>query len=161
MPTPLTDPLVIASITAGTAGLVLLAQARVQSRLLRNRIAAGSGMGVVDAATGLFSSAAAWQCIRAEANRAARLERPLQVWVGAADDGTALDATGRELAFDMPAGARGVRIGDRHVCVLSCAGEAAAPTGLASELDWAARTIAPDEHAAAETLAFVAEVTGA
>lgn len=157
----LTDPLVLSSIAAGTFGVALLTQARVQANLLRSRIATGSSSVVVDPATGLFSSAAAWQCIRAEANRAARLARPLDVWIGAAGDQAELDSLGRDLVFEMPGGATGIRVGDRHVCVVSCAGEAASPTSVADELAWSSRRIAPDEHAAAVALAFVTEATDA
>jgi hypothetical protein len=161
MPTQLTDPLVLASVAAGVVGLVLLVQARLQSRLMRGRVAAGASSIVVDPATGLFSPAAAWQCIRAEANRAARLSRPLQVWVAAAEDGAELDRHGRELTFEMPAGATGIRVGHRHLCVVSCAGEDASPVQLVDELDWSARSIEPGEHAASTALAFVSEATGA
>lgn len=160
MPITLTDPLALGSFAAGATGLALLLQARVQARLMRRRVASGAGSIVMDPATGLFSPAAAWQCIRAEANRAARLQRPLHVWVGAATDGAELDRHGRELAFDLPGGATGIRVGDRHLCVVSCAGEDASPTRLLEELDWTARRIAPDEHAASTALAFVSEASG-
>lgn len=161
MPTLLTDPLVLASVAAGVVGLVLLVQARLQSRLMRARVVTGASSIAVDPATGLFSPAAAWQCIRAEANRAARLSRPLQVWVGTARDGAELDLHGRELTFDMPAGATGIRVGHRHLCVVSCAGDAASPVDLVEQLDWSSRSIAHGEHAASTALAFVSEATGA
>jgi hypothetical protein len=159
MPAPLTDPLVLASVAAGVVGLVLLVQARLQSRLMRARVASGAGSIVVDPATGLYSPAAAWQCIRAEANRAARLERPMQVWVGSAEDGAELDRHGRELIFEMPAGATGIRVGHRHLCVVSCAGDSASPIAIVDELDWSQREIAPGDHAASTALAFVSEAT--
>jgi hypothetical protein len=157
----LTDPLALASVAFGVVGLVLLVQARLQARLMRARVASGAGTIVMDSATGLYSPAAAWQCIRAEANRAARLSRPLHVWVGAADDGDQLESHARELAFDLPGGATGIRIGDRHVCVVSCADIDASPFRTATELDWSDLSIAPDEHAASAALAFVSEATGA
>jgi hypothetical protein len=136
---------------------LLLVQARLQARLLRRRIATGTGTEVVDPATGLWSSAAAWQCIRAEANRALRLDRRLDVWIGTAADGSELDERGRELVFDMPSGAMGIRIDDTNVCVLTCAGRAAEPTRLASELRWRSAAFEPGEQAAAEALAFVSQ----
>jgi len=161
MPTLLTDPLVLGSLAAGVLGLAMLVQARLQARLMRARVVSGSAGIVFDAPTGLYSAAAAWQCIRAEANRAARLSRPLRVWVAAAEDADELDLYGRELTFDMPAGATGIRVGQGHLCVVSCAGEGASPASVVEQLDWSARTIAPDEHAASTALAFVSEATGA
>lgn len=161
MPIAPTDPTVLASTAAGAIGLVLLLQARVQSRLMRRRVASGAGSIVVDPATGLHSHAAAWQCLRSEANRAARLERRLDVWVGTAEDGADLDRYGRELAFDLPRGATGIRIGHHHLCVVSCADEELTPMHVVEELEWVRRSIAPDEHAASMALAFVSEVTGA
>jgi hypothetical protein len=161
MPTHLSDPLVLGSVASGAIGAVLLVQARVQARLMRARVASGAGTIVTDPATGLYSPAAAWQCLRAEANRAARLARPLHVWVAAANDRADLDERGRALAFELAAGATGIRVGERHLCVVSCAGEDASPEAAASDLDWSQRTIAPDEHAASAALAFLSEATGA
>lgn len=152
-----TDPTVLLAIFAGTAGALLLVQARVQARLLRRRIATGAGAVVVDPATGLWSSSAAWQCIRAEANRALRLGRQLDVWIGTASDGPQLDEHGRALVFDMPSGAMGIRIDERSVCVLSCAGPTAEPTKLAADLQWRTATFEPGEHAAVAALAFVSQ----
>lgn len=157
----LTQPLVLGSIAAAALGLAMLLQARLQARLMRGRVASGASGMVVDPATGLFSPAAAWQCIRAEANRAARLERPLHVWVGTAQDGAELDQLGRELAFDLPGGATGIRVGHRHLCVVSCAGDAASPLAVVEELEWRSHAISPDEHTASAALAFVSEATGA
>lgn len=144
-------------------GAVLLVQARFQSRMLRRRLATGAGTVVFDPATGLYSAAAMWQCMRAEANRATRLELPLHVWVGTAPGAEELDELGRELAFSMPRGAMGIRLGQRQVCVLSCAGaSASAGSGhLVEQLDWSTRVITPDEDAATRALAFVAEVGNA
>jgi hypothetical protein len=152
-----TDPSVLFAVAAGSTGLVLLVQARVQSRLLRRRIANGDTSIVVDPATGLFSAAAAWQCIRAEANRALRLGRPLDVWLGSAEDAHVLDVRGRELVFDMPAGAMGIRVSPSRVCVVTCAGAGAAPDSVTSDLVWRSKTIPPGEDAAAAALAFVSE----
>jgi hypothetical protein len=152
-----TDPSVLIAVAAGTTGLVLLLQARVQSRLLRRRIASGDTSIVVDPETGLYSAAAAWQCIRAEANRALRLGRPLDVWVGTAEDAHVLDIRGRELVFDMPAGAMGIRIAPSRICVVTCAGAGAAPNAVAAELAWRSKSIDPGDDAAATALAFVAE----
>lgn len=149
-----TDPGILLAIVAGAFGTVLLVQARLQSRLLRRRIATGAGTVAVDPATGLFSSAAAWQCIRAEANRALRLERPLEVHVGQASDTALLDAAGRDLVFDMPAGAMGIRLDGTRVCVLSCAGGDAPESRLAG-LDWRSTRIEPGEQAAATALAWI------
>ncbi len=160
MPTWSTDPIVLLSIVAGGCGVLMLVHARVQAKLLRRRIASGGGTVVVDPATGLFSANAAWQCIRAEANRALRLGRPLDVWIGTAADAAELDTHGRELVFDMPAGAMGIRVDARRVCVLSCAGAAAAPLAVADELDWRSLRVEPGDEAAATALAFVSEVTG-
>jgi hypothetical protein len=157
MHAPALDPLALAALVAGTLGAVLLVQARVQSRLLRRRIAAGVGTSVVDPTTGLFSAEAAWQCIRAEANRASRLERPLHLWIGAATDADQLDSQGRELAFSLPSGANGIRIDHRHLCVVSCAGPAATPVELLDSVDWSEHVIAPGEHAAAAAFAAVSE----
>ena len=159
MPAWSTEPALLFALAAGVAGLVLLTHARVQSRMLRRRIATGGVTRVVDPATGLFAAAAAWQCIRAEANRALRLERPLDVWIGSAGDAAELDARGRELVFDMPAGAMGIRIDPTRVCVLSCAGAAAAPLDVAEGLAWQSLRVQPGEEAAATALAFVSEVT--
>lgn len=159
MPTWSTDPIVLLAIAAGGCGVVLLVHARLQSKLLRRRVASGAGTVVVDPATGLFSANAAWQCIRAEANRALRLGRPLDVWIGTATDAAELDARGRELVFDMPAGAMGIRVDSTRVCVLSCAGSAAAPLEVVDDLDWRTLRVEPGDEAAATALAFVSEVT--
>ena len=105
MPAWTTDPIALLAIAAGFAGVLMYVHARVQTTLLRRRIGSGAGSVVVDPATGLFSAAAAWQCIRAESNRALRLDRPLDVWIGTATDAGELDTLGRALVFDMPAGA--------------------------------------------------------
>jgi hypothetical protein len=157
MHAPSLDPFALAALVAGTLGVVLLVQARIQARLLRRRIAAGVGTAVVDSPTGLFSAEAAWQCIRAEANRASRLERPLHLWIGIAADEAQLDLQGRELAFSMPSGASGIRIGRRHLCVVSCAGTTATPVDLLDAVTWSEHEIAPDEHAAAVAYAAVSE----
>lgn len=154
-----TDPAILLAVVAGTLGTVLLVQARLQSRLLRRRIATGAGTVAVDPATGLFSSAAAWQCIRAEANRALRLGRALDVHVGRAPDAAQLDAAGHELVFDMPAGAMGVRLDDTRVCVLSCAG-GDAPGSRLRLLDWRSTRIEPGEQAAATALAWISSEVG-
>lgn len=160
MPAWSTDPVVLPAIAAGCCGVLLLVHARLQSRLLRRRIVSGAGAVVVDPATGLFSANAAWQCIRAEANRALRLGRPLDVWMGTAADAAELDARGRELVFDMPAGAMGIRVDATRVCVLSCAGPAAAPLDVVDALDWRSLRVEPGDEAAATALAFVSEATG-
>lgn len=152
-----TEPAFLLAVAAGTAGSVLLLQARLQSRLLRRRIATGAGTVAVDPATGLWSAAAAWQCIRAEANRALRLGRPLDVWVGTALDTATLEARGRALVFDLPAGAMGIRIDDTHVCVLSCAGSGELPAQVRGDLDWRSTSLEPGEEAAAGALAFLSE----
>lgn len=154
--TSLTEPLILSGIIAGSAGLFLLAQARLQSKLLRARIAHGIGTAIVDPATGLYSAAAAWQCIRAEANRAARLERPLDVWVAQATDAEQLDELGKELAFQLPAGATGVRLADDRLCVVSCTGADDVDT-LAEELQWRSTQVPAGEHAARAALAFLSE----
>lgn len=156
----LTEPLLLASIVAGTTGVVLMLHARVQTRLLRGRIARGDGSFVIDPPTGLFSATAAWQCIRAEASRAARLERPLDVWIGRAVDEDVLDEHGRMLAFDLPGGATAFRVDPLHVCVLACTGHDAAPEGTGASLDWNHRRIeSTDDDAAERARAFVAEAT--
>ncbi len=155
MAASLTDPAVLLALAAGGAGAFLLIQARLQARLLRRRIATGAGTVAVDASTGLWSAAAAWQCIRAEANRALRLGRPLDVWIGATDDVAALDERGRELGFDLPAGSMAVRLDGTHVCVVSCAGSGEAVLRVAPDFTWRSTSIEPNEHAAAEALAFV------
>lgn len=161
MSTSPTDPMLLAGIAAAAAGLLLMGQAHIQSRLLRRRIASGANSIAVDPATGLFSAAAAWQCIRAEANRSARLGRPLDVWIGTAADAAALDAGGRELAFAMPAGAAGIRVDRTRLCVVSCAETAQTPASTVEHLDWTTRRIEPGEHAAHDAFAFVSEATGA
>lgn len=159
MSSVMTDPLVLASLVAASLGTVLLAQARVQARLLRRRIASGSSAVVVDPATGLFAAGAAWQCIRAEASRATRLGRPLDVWLGSGVDADALDAQGRELVYTMPAGAMGVRLDERRLCVVSCADGDSTPADSARELTWSHRRVAPGEDAATAVLAFVSEAS--
>ncbi len=161
MPAWSTDPVVLLSIVASCFGMLLLVHARVQSKLLRRRVASGAGTVVVDPATGLFAANAAWQCIRAEANRALRLGRPLDVWIGTAADSAELDRRGRELVFDMPGGAMGIRVDATRICVLSCAGSAAEPVGVVDDLNWCSMRVEPGEEAAATALAFVSEVTGA
>jgi hypothetical protein len=149
-----TDPGLLFALTAGFAGALMLVQARTQARLLRRRIA--NGAGAVDAATGLWSSAATWQCIRAEANRALRLGRPLDVWVGTADDADQLDARGRELVFDLPAGAMGIRVDATRVCVLTCAGSGDLSGPVAAQLAWRSTSFEPDEETAGAALEFIA-----
>ena len=161
MSTIVDQPALLIALAAGVLGAALLVHARLQARLLRQRIASGTSTVVVDPATGLYCAAAAWQCIRAEANRALRLERSLDVWIGAASDAAELDRHGRELVFSMPAGAMGVRIDPRHVCVISCAGDAAAPNDVVDSLQWRTMRVEPGEHAATDALAFVSEVTHA
>ena len=152
-----TDPAVLAALVAGGTGAVLLVQARLQARLLRRRIANGAATALVDQSTGLWAPSTAWQCIRAESNRSLRLGRPLDVWVGAADDQDQLDAHGRELVFDLAAGAMGIRIDDTHVCVLSCANQGTPPDRIAQQLRWTSTSIEPGEEAAASALAYVSE----
>ncbi len=159
MPSTLTDPLLLGGVAAGAAGLLMLAQARTQTRLLRRRLATGEGTIAVDPATGLFSAAATLPCVRAEANRSLRLDRALRVWVGAAADAHDLDVTGRELAFAMPAGCTGMRVDRRHVCVVTCTD--ATPADVAASLRWEQRTIEPGEHAGDTALAFLAQVRDA
>lgn len=152
----LTDPAVLLAIVAGSAGLLLLAQAHVQSRLLRRRIATGAGTQVIDPATGLWSSTAAWQAIRAESNRALRLDRPLGVWVGTAPGPTELDEAGRALVFDLPGGAMGIRLDETNLCVVSCvAFDAADLAGAPSAMEWRSTSIAPSGTTAADTKAFI------
>lgn len=161
MASPFADPLTITSIALAAAGIGLLAQARMQSRLLRARIAAGSTTTVIDPATGLYSSQATWQCIRAEASRATRLQRSIDVWVGTAPDAAHMDRAGRELAFAMPPGATGIRVDGRRLCVVSCAGADASPTGLVDGMSWVRQRIEPGEHAATAAHRFVSsEVAG-
>jgi hypothetical protein len=150
-----TDPAVLVAALAGGVGAFLMLQARLQSRLLRRRVATGTGTVAVDPRTGLWSAAAAWQCIRAEASRSLRLGRPLDVWIGRSPDEAVLDERGQALAFDLPAGSMAIRIDPTHVCVLSCAGSGDAPQRAASDLTWRSTSIEPGEHAAAEALAFV------
>jgi len=158
MSTSLTDPLLLTGIIAGTAGLTLLAHAHTQSRLLRRRIAAGVGTPIIDAPTGLYSPEAARQCIRAEANRASRLERPLDLWIGSASDAEQLDALGRELVFSLPSGMTGMRLDPRRVCLVSCA-DVVAPIHELDALTWDHRRIVADDDAMHHTIAFLAEVS--
>ena len=153
----LSEPLVVAGLALGTAGVFLLVQSRVQVRMLRRRVASGAGSAVIDPVTGLFSSAAAWQSIRGEANRAQRLKRPLDVWIGTAPSEVALDAAGRTLAESMPDGATGVRVARDRVCVVSCSGSDS-PAEVAADLTWHTRRIAPGEDTAVQALAFLSEV---
>lgn len=155
----ITNPIFLTSLAAGCAGVLLLVQARMQSRMLRQRIASGAGTVVMDAATGLFSSAAAWQCVRGEANRAARLKRPLEVWVATAPDDETIDSLGRALAFELPSGATGIRIDERHVCLVTCVAEARPEHGALAELDWSHGTFEPSEHSAQAAHEFIAEAT--
>ncbi len=155
-----TDPAVLLALVAGGLGAVLLVQARLQARLLRRRIATGAAAAIVDQPTGLWASTAAWQCIRAEANRALRLGRPLDVWVGDASDAALLDARGRDLVFDLPAGAMGIRIDDTHVAVVSCTNQGTPPDQLVGEFAWTSTSIEPGEEAAAGALAYVSEEVG-
>lgn len=151
------SPLVVGGIAAGTIGLLLLVQARLQARLLRQRIAQGIGTAAIDAATGLFSPAAAWQCVRAEANRASRLDRTLTLQIGAADTAETIDQCGRELTFVLPDGAMGIRLDPLRLCVVSCV-DGDQPIGeLVDGLTWTERTIAPSEHAPTDAIAFFSE----
>ena len=159
MPDWTADPIALLAIAAGFAGVVMFQHARVQTTLLRRRISTGAGSVVVDPATGLFSANAAWQCIRAESNRALRLDRPLDVWIGTATDAAELDELGRSLVFDMPAGAMGIRVAPAQVCVVSCAGSAAAPVHVEQQLVWQSLRVEPGDEAAASALAFVSEAT--
>lgn len=153
----LTEPLVVIGIALGTAGIALLVQSRIQVRMLRRRVASGAGTAVIDPATGLFSAAAAWQSIRGEANRARRLQRPLDVWIGIAASADDLDHAGRALIGSMPDGATGVRVARDRVCVVSCSG-GASPMSLPIELDWHSRRFEPGEDSAVQALAFLSEV---
>ena len=155
-----TDPILVAGLVAGTCGVIALVHAHVQGRLLRRRIANGIGTAIVDPATGLFSAAATWQCIRAEANRAGRLDRELDVWIGAAQDAPALEHRARELAFTLPRGAMGMRVDRHRICIVTCA-PGTPPPKLVDGLDWSYRQIPPGEHAAHHVLAFVSEAVGA
>lgn len=155
------SPILLAAIVAAIAGTLMVVQGRLQTTMLRRRLTSGVGTVVVDPATGLFSAAAAWQCIRAEANRSARLERPLTVLVGSAPDAASLDEHGRALAFDLPAGTRGIRIARRHVCLITCADALDPDPYELADMAWSARSIEPSATAANEVLAFVSEVTGA
>jgi hypothetical protein len=155
--TALTEPVALMGFVAGAAGLFLLAQARLQSKLLRARVASGVGTAIVDPATGLFSAAAAWQCVRAEANRAARLDRALDVWLGTSSSSEQLDELGKELAFQLPAGSTGVRLAPDRVCIVSCAG-ADDIDQLADELTWRSISVPAGEDAARAALAFISEV---
>jgi hypothetical protein len=150
-----TDPVVLLSIATGATGALLLAQAQVQSRMLRRRIADGAGTVAVDRSTGLWSADAAWQCVRAEANRSLRLGRPLDVWVGTADDESQLEERGRELAFALPAGAMGVRLDPTTLALVSCAGTGELPHAVADGLRWRSTSIEPAEDAAASAIAFL------
>jgi hypothetical protein len=154
----LTDPPFIAGLTFTVAGIALAVQARVQVRLLRRRIASGHGTAVMDPSTGLFAEAAAWQCIRAEANRAWRLQRPLDIWVGAAPDEAALELGGRALAFDLPAGATGVRLAQQRVCIVSCAGSDDVDAQLPESFEWRSRSIEASDTTAQHALMFLTEV---
>lgn len=150
-----TDPVVLLATVAGGAGALMLVQARVQARMLRRRIATGASSVAVDRSTGLWSADAAWQCIRAEANRALRLGRPLDVWIGAADDADRIDERGRELMFDLPGGAMGIRLDPTSIVVLSCAGSGELPDTVTAGLQWRSTSIEPGEDAAREALSFV------
>lgn len=151
----LAEPLVVSGIALGAAGVALLVQSRVQVRMLRRRVAHGTGTAVIDPSTGLFSAAAAWQSIRGEANRAQRLQRPLDIWIGTAATPDELDAAGRSLVTALPEGATGVRVARDRVCVVSCSGSASPELPVA--LDWRTRRIAPGEDAAVQALAFLSE----
>ncbi|MCW2926636.1 MAG: hypothetical protein JWM86_604 [Thermoleophilia bacterium] len=156
-----TSPALLLAVACATIGTVLLLHARVQSRLLRARIATGAGTIVMDPMTGLFSADAAWQCVRAEASRAARLARPLDVWVGIAPDSATLDVAGREVLFGLPPGAIGVRVAPDCVCVVTCADQGAVPEHLSDELTWTTRRVPLGEDAALEAFSIVSEVRDA
>lgn len=157
----LRDPIALTSIAAGLAGLLLLAHARMQSKLLRHRISTGEGTDVIDPQTGLFAAATMHQCVRAEANRAARLGHALDVWIALlpAEDGSEVDA--RALALDLPAGTTGVRVDDSRVCVLSCVGAAADPTIGRPDLAWHHSSIDPSDEMSQDALAFIEEAAHA
>lgn len=158
MDAPSTATWLLIAFGMGAAGLVLVAHATVQARLLRRRIAQGLGTAVFDPATGMFSPAAAWQCLRAEGNRAARLQRPLDVWIATAKASADIDAAGRQLAFDLPGSATAVRIGRRQLCVVSCAGIDDPDAGAEGSLEWTRRCVPAGGDTAEQALAFVSEV---
>jgi hypothetical protein len=160
MPINLADPTLIAGLAAGTLGAVLLVHARTQSRLLRRRIVTGEGTAVIDATTGMFSPEAADQCVRAEANRAYRLGRELDVWLATADDAASLEAAAHALVFDLPAGALSVRLSDRELCVVSCA-HVAAPTQSADGLQWRSASFTPNEDVERKVRTFLTQASGA
>ena len=141
-------------------GIALAVQARLQVRLLRRRIASGAGTEVIDPATGLFAEAAAWQCIRAEANRAWRLERPLDIWIGTTSDEATLEASVRGLSFDLPAGSMGIRLAGHRVCVVSCAGTDLSPS-LPDAFRWRSRSIMASDSTAQHALTFLTEEVAA
>lgn len=152
----LTDPALVAGIALGAAGITLAVQARIQVRLLQRRIASGVGTAIIDPATGLFAEAAAWQCIRAEASRAWRLHRPLDIWVGAARDDATLERSARALAFDLPAGSMGVRLTEGRICIVSCTGTDVGDA-LPESFEWRTRRIAASDTTAQHALMFLSE----
>lgn len=129
----ITDPLVASGICAGGVGALLWASASLQTRALRRRIVTGSGTTAFDPGTGLFSAAAAIQCMRAEANRAHRLETHLNVWVGTGDDAASIDIAGRDLAMTMPGPVSGIRLSRSQLCLVSC-------------VDWTPPSETPNGH---------------
>lgn len=156
-----TSPALLLAVAGATIGIVMLLHARIQTRLLRARIASGAGTIVMDPMTGLFSADAAWQCVRAEASRAARLQRPLDVWVGLTPDAATLDVAGREVLFGLPPGAIGVRVAPDCVCVVTCADPTASPDQLSDEVTWTTRRVPLGEDAAVEAFSIVSEVRDA
>ncbi|MCW2971973.1 MAG: hypothetical protein JWN72_246 [Thermoleophilia bacterium] len=155
--TVLTDPLLVTGLALAVAGVALTAQARLQVRLLQRRIASGAGTAIIDAPTGLFAEAAAWQCIRAEANRAWRLARPLDIWVGTARDASTFERSAKALAFDLPAGSMGVRLAEDRVAIVSCTGADVAAT-LPAGIEWRSRSIEASDTTAQHALMFLSEV---
>ncbi|MBC7460079.1 MAG: hypothetical protein H7287_01820 [Thermoleophilia bacterium] len=154
--TALTDPLLVIGLALGVAGITLAVQARLQVRLLQRRIASGAGTAIIDPSTGLFAEAAAWQCVRAEANRAWRLARPLDIWVGTARDASTFEQSAKALAFDLPIGSMGVRLAEDRVAIVSCTGAdvaAALPAGI----EWRTRSITASDTTAQHALMFLSE----
>lgn len=152
------DPLFLAGLVAGFAGLLMMLQGRLQVRLLQRRIALGAGSAVFDAPTGLFAPSAAWHCIRAEANRAYRLGRPLDVWVGTAGSAAELDEVGRGVALGVGAGTTAIRLDDRRLCLVSCAG-LQQPADLLVDIEWQRRRLPADADTAQNALAYVSDGT--
>lgn len=149
------ETLTLLAAALGVIGVFMILQARMQSRLLKRRIAAGEGYNIVDPLTGLWSAEAAWQCIRAEANRSLRLGHPLDVWVGTTDNGEVIDTHGRAIIFELPAGAMGIRLNPNAICVVSCTGFGDLPNAVRGDLTWHSTSFEPGEQAASLTQNFV------